>query len=304
MSALEPTTEEPLEAPPARFRGGRARVVGASAGRDQVPAELLGAVAVVVPTYNTGAVIPDVLRALLTETGGVVSEILAIDNASTDDTADIVRAFIAQEPAAAGRVRLLENPTNLGYGGSIKRGFAELVGTGAEYVAVMHSDAQCDSGSTIRDMVAAFALEPRPDVVLASRFLAGAQTRDYNLARRAGNHFFNAFTRVVSGLRMSDAGTGIMLIRSRALTRMPFERMTSGYQFHPQLNLVIYSDPQLVIAEVPLAWRDAEVGVKFSLAGYAVTLTKMLLAFAWHRRVRRRPAADAVVAAAPEGAAT
>ncbi|HWI73252.1 MAG TPA: glycosyltransferase family 2 protein [Baekduia sp.] len=303
MSAVEPTTEESVEPPAPRFRSGRARVVGAGAGRDHVPDALLGAVSIVVPTYNTGAVIPAVLRALLTETGGVVAEILVIDNASTDDTADVVRAFIAREPGAAGRVRLLENPTNLGYGGSIKRGFADLV-AGSEYVAVMHSDAQCDSGSTIRDMVAAFALTPQPDVVLASRFLPGAQTRDYNLARRAGNHFFNTFTRVVSGLRMSDAGTGIMLIRSGALSRMPFERMTSGYQFHPQLNLVIYSDPRLVIAEVPLAWRDAEVGVKFSLAGYAVTLTKMLLAFAWHRRVRRRPAADAVVAAAPEGAAT
>lgn len=301
MSTAKPTTEDPLEAPAPRF-GRRARIVGAAAGRHAVPDALLGAVSIVVPTYNTGPVIPDVLRALLADASGVLREILVIDNASSDDTADVVRAFIATEPGAAGRVRLLENPTNLGYGGSIKRGFADLVDR-SEYVAVMHSDAQCDSGTTIRDMVSAFAMQPTPDVVLASRFLDGAQTKDYSLARRAGNVFFNTFTRVLSGLRMSDAGTGIMLIRSDALERMPFERMTSGYQFHPQLNLVIYSDPRLVIAEVPLAWRDAEVSVKFSLFGYAVTLTKMLLAFAWHRRVRRRPAADAVVAAAPGGAA-
>jgi glycosyltransferase involved in cell wall biosynthesis len=300
VSAVEPTTEKP-SAPEPRF-GRRARIVGAVPRRRHVPEELVGAVSIVVPTYNTGKVIPDVLRALLTENGGVINEILVIDNASTDGTPDIVRALLAADPALAERVRLLENPTNLGYGGSIKRGFADLVGR-SQYVAVMHSDAQCDSGETIRDMVSAFALDPAPDVVLASRFLPGAQTQDYNFARRAGNHFFNTFTRVVSGLRMSDAGTGIMLIRTGALERMPFERMTSGYQFHPQLNLVIYSDPRLVIAEVPLAWRDAEVGVKFSLTGYAVTLTKMLLTFAWHRRVRRRPAADAVVAAAPEPAA-
>jgi glycosyltransferase involved in cell wall biosynthesis len=299
VSTVEPSARATPDAEP-RFRR-RARIVGgAPAGGASTPDHLLGAVSIVVPTYNTGPVIPDVLRTLVAQTGGVVDEILVIDNASTDGTPEIVRALIAAEPAIARHVRLLENPQNLGYGGSIKRGFGELVGR-SEYIAVMHSDAQCDSGPTVRDMVAAFAQDPTPDVVLASRFLDEAQTRDYSLARRLANIFFNAFTRTLSGLHMSDAGTGIMLVRAEALGRMPYDRLTSGYQFHPQLNLLIYDDPRLVIAEVPLAWRDAEVGVKFSLTGYALTLTRMLLTFAWHRRVRRRPTADAVVAAAPKG---
>ena len=129
---------------------------------------------------------------------------------------------------------------------------------------------------------------------------SGRQLRvRYSVARRLANKFFNQFTRALSGLRMSDAGTGIMLIRAEALRRMPFDRLTSGLQFHPQLNLIIYSDPRHVVAEVPLSWRDAEVGVKFSLMGYAMTLTKMLLTFAWHRRIRRRSTVDAVVASAP-----
>jgi dolichol-phosphate mannosyltransferase len=297
VSPVEPTvelTEKPVTARRARLapRDGRFR-------RD-LPPELVGAVSIVVPTYNTGLAIPGVLRALVSETGEGVGEILVIDNASTDGTPDIVRRLIADDPLIAARVRLLENPINLGYGGSIKRGFGELLHTN-DYIAVMHSDAQCDSGATIMDLVGAAAADVEPDVVLASRFLPGAMTRDYSLARRLANEFFNVFTRVVSGLPMSDAGTGIMLVRSRALATMPFDRLTSGYQFHPQLNLLIYSDPRLLIAEVPLAWRDAEVGVKFNLVGYAMTLTRMLLTFAWHRRIRRRPIADSVVAAAPGG---
>jgi dolichol-phosphate mannosyltransferase len=299
VSTVEPSARE---APGVPVVGRRARIVEAAARRRSVPEPLRGAVSVVVPTYNTGAVIPDVLRALVTQTEGVIEEILVIDNASSDGTPDIVRRLKSEDAQVDAIVRLLENPTNLGYGGSIKRGFAELAGT-SEYVAVMHSDAQCDSGPTLMDMVSAFSLDPRPDVVLASRFLPGAQTREYSLARRAANVFFNAFTRALSGLRMSDAGTGIMLVRSEALRGMPFDRLTSGLQFHPQLNLLIYSDPHLVVAEVPLAWRDAEVGVKYSLPGYALTLTRMLLTFAWHRRVRGRPTAEAVVAAAPGGAA-
>jgi len=296
VSAVEPSVVDITERP---HSGRKARVVsGRFARTELVPERMVGTVSIVVPTYNTGPVIPDVLRALVGGTEGVINEILVIDNASSDGTPDIVRGLIANEPEIGAFVRLLENPTNLGYGGSIKRGFDELVGT-SEYIAVMHSDAQCDSARTVMDLVTAAAAAHGPDIVLASRFMPGAITREYSTPRRLANIFFNQFTRALSGLRMSDAGTGIMLIRSETLARMPFERLTSGLQFHPQLNLIIYSDPRHTVAEVPLSWRDAEVSVKFSLMGYALTLTKMLLTFAWHRRIRRRPTADAVVASAP-----
>jgi len=262
----------------------------------RVPFALHRAVSVIVPAYNTAEAVAAVLDALVHHSGGAVAEVIVIDNASTDGTPDVVRRLMESDPLVGATVRLLENPTNLGYGGSIKRGFGELVGS-APFVAVVHSDQQCDAARTMLDMAAAFGLEPEPDVVLASRFRDGAITDEYNLARRTANHFFNAFTRTLSGLRMSDAGTGIMLARSAAVARMPFEQLTSGYQFHPQLNLLIYGDPELVVAEVPLCWRDATVGVRFSLTGYALTLTRMLLTFAWHRRVLRRPIGDAVVAA-------
>jgi dolichol-phosphate mannosyltransferase len=287
-------------APPRRRSGRRfarrARVVCGGPQSTPVPVPLQHAVSVIVPTYNTAMALPAVLDAIVHHTAGTVAEVLVIDNASTDGTPDKVRALKAADPVMDATVRLLENPTNLGYGGSIKRGFTELVTT-APFIAVVHSDQQCEAGSTLLDMAAAFALDPAPDVVLASRFLDDAETDGYSLARRLANHFFNAFTRVLSGLRMSDAGTGIMLARAGALDRMPFTQLTSGYQFHPQLNLMIYGDPELVVAEVPLCWRDATVGVRFSLTGYALTLTRMLLTFAWHRRVRRRRIGDAVVAA-------
>lgn len=277
----------------------RARVVtGAPDPAAGVPDALHEAVSVVVPTYNTGSAVVNVLRQLVHDTNGAVRDVLVIDNASTDGTPDVVRAAMVEDPVLGARVRLLENPTNLGYGGSIKRGFGELA-AGSEWIAVMHSDEQCDTARTILDMVGACGAEPAPDVVLASRFVDSAEIREYSLARRLGNHFFNTLTRVLSGVRMSDAGTGIMLIRADALRRMPFDQLTSTYRFHPQLNVIVYSDPRLVVAEVPLSWRDARVSVPFSLVGYALALMRMLFAFAWHRRVRRLPVPDAVIAADP-----
>jgi glycosyltransferase involved in cell wall biosynthesis len=261
------------------------------AGR--VPDELVHAVSVVVPCFNTATVIGPVLRALVEKTEGAIDEVLVIDNASTDGTPEVVRAVIAESPLMAKRIRMLENPSNLGYGGSIKRGFRHLEVI-APYIAVMHSDAQCDPAETLLDMVEAFGRDPEPDVVLASRFVSGSDTSAYNFIRRWANRFFNGFTRIVCGVSMSDAGTGIMLARTEAVQRMPLERLTSGYQFHPQLNLLFHSDRDLTIAEVPMEWRDAETSVRFSLVRYGLVLTRMLLRFGWRRRILRRDAADAV----------
>lgn len=277
----------------------RAQVVPVSGGAtSDVPEQLRDAVSIVVPTYNTGKVVRGVLEQLVHHTGGAVHDVLVIDNASNDGTPDVVRQAMLEDPELGRRVTLLENPENLGYGGSIKRGFATLAPT-ARWVAVMHSDEQCDSARTVLDMVQACGTRPQPDVVLASRFVDAADTKEYSLARRLGNHFFNTFTRLLSGLRMSDAGTGIMLIRADALRELPFEQLTSTYRFHPQLNVLLYSDPALVVAECPLSWKDARVAVPFSLVGYAVALMRMLLRFFVFRRVLRRPLAQSVIDADP-----
>lgn len=252
-----------------------------------------GAVSVVVPCFNTETTIESVVRALLEDTDGVVAEVLVIDNASTDGTPEVVRELVARHTAQGHRVRLLENPVNLGYGGSIKRGFSTLTPT-APFLAIMHSDEQCDAAQTLLDMADAFEQDPQPDVVMTSRFMRGAELSGYSFVRRVANRFFNLFTYLVCGLRMSDAGAAMMIARSEVIAAVPYERFTSGFQFNPQLNLVLYSEPDLRITEVPMEWRDAEHQVKFNLVAYGLTLAGILTRFAWRHRVLRRPAIEAV----------
>lgn len=252
-----------------------------------------GRVSVVVPCFNTVTTIEAVLETVLRHTGGVVADVLVIDNDSTDGTPELVEALVQKYDAEGFHVALLRNPTNLGYGGSIKRGFASLT-VSSPFVAIMHADEQCDTARTLLDLADAYEEDPEPDVVLTSRFMRGAELSGYSPLRRVANHFFNAFTSTVCGVSMSDAGAAIMLARSSAIASLPYERMTSGYQFHPQLNLVLYSQPDLRITEVPMEWRDAETQVKFNLINYGLTLSRILLRFGWRRRVLRRSPIEAV----------
>ncbi len=260
---------------------------------DDASRRLHGQVSVVIPCFNTVTTIESVLETALRHTGGVVADVLVIDNASTDGTPELVEGLVRRHEAEGLRVTLLRNPTNLGYGGSIKRGFASLV-VSSPYVAIMHADEQCDTAQTLLDLADAFEHDPQPDVVLTSRFMRGAELSGYSPLRRVANRFFNAFTAAVCGVSMSDAGAAIMLARSGAIASLPYERMTSGYQFHPQLNLVLYSQPDLRITEVPMEWRDAETQVRFNLVNYGLTLSRILLRFGWRRRVLRRSPIEAV----------
>lgn len=86
-------------------------------------------IAFAVPVYNGARYLPEALAALQaqTETRWVA---VVTDNASTDDTAAIVRRASVEDP----RIRYHRNPTNLGANGNFNRSMALAVETGAPAV--------------------------------------------------------------------------------------------------------------------------------------------------------------------------
>jgi glycosyltransferase involved in cell wall biosynthesis len=125
-------------------------------------ARVLPTVAVIVPSRNAAGTVAATVRALLEATGGVVTEVLVVDDASHDATREQVRPLRAEYGA---RVRLLVNVEGIGHGASVKRGFREHAWN-APFVAVVHADAGPAAASALLDMVAALAQEPAPDVVI------------------------------------------------------------------------------------------------------------------------------------------
>jgi GT2 family glycosyltransferase len=73
------------------------------------------------------------LRALLEDSGGVETEILVVDNASSDDSAEIAERLAAEHDS----VRQISSPTNRGYAGAVNVALPEARG---EYVAVLNMD--------------------------------------------------------------------------------------------------------------------------------------------------------------------
>jgi GT2 family glycosyltransferase len=97
---------------------------------------------------------PALLRRALASLDGQLpagARLLVVDNASADDTAEVVRAF----PFAAYH----RNPRNLGMVGNWNRAAALLEAEGAEYGAVIHDDDEHEPGA-LAALLAALAAAP------------------------------------------------------------------------------------------------------------------------------------------------
>lgn len=98
-------------------------------------------VSVIIVSYNTRRMTLDCLRALYADLGGVSpepqAEVWVVDNASTDGSADAVRAAFPD-------VRLIENPRNAGFGAANNLAIRRARG---EFLLLLNSDAFLHPGA-------------------------------------------------------------------------------------------------------------------------------------------------------------
>lgn len=117
-------------------------------------------VSVVVVSFNTRDLLRDCLRTLEERAGSVSYELIVVDNASRDGSADMVEA---EFPHAT----LLRSDVNLGFAGANNRGFEMARG---RYIVLLNSDAFVEPGA-LELSVAKMDADPR--VGLASGRLVG-----------------------------------------------------------------------------------------------------------------------------------
>ncbi len=99
-------------------------------------APMTGPVCAIIVTYNRAALLAECVKAVLGQTEPVAN-ILVIDNASTDSTAEL----LAREAASvSGRLRHLRLETNLGGAGGFRYGLKRALETEAEWFWLMDDD--------------------------------------------------------------------------------------------------------------------------------------------------------------------
>ncbi|MBF0146514.1 MAG: glycosyltransferase family 2 protein [Magnetococcales bacterium] len=239
--------------------------------------------AIVMPGYNVANTVQYALGRFSQTTLDAVAEIVFINNNSKDATLATVRALQGAKDGVGARLTVIDNQRNFGLGGSLKVGIRHVLNQGHDAFMILHSDDQGDNEQIAGGLIARARQAREWDVIMASRFVPGSDLSGYDRKRILGNRFFNLLTALLVGVRMSDAGTGIMLVRSHLLRQIPFAGLTSNLQFNPMLNILMYKIPGVRILEVPLQWHDSDVASTVVPLRYVLELSKILLLYRMRR---------------------
>ena len=208
----------------------------------------LAGIFVVVPAYNEAEAIGGVLE----ELRRTAATIVVVDDCSTDATAAIARAAGAT---------VLRHAVNRGQGASLQTGIRYALLRGAEIVVTFDSDGQHDAA----DLAALVApiRAGRAEVVLGSRFLEPRSA--IPPARRLLLKLAVVFTRITSGMRVTDAHNGLRALSRRAAASIDIklDRMAHASELMDQIrrSRLSYAEVAVSVRYTPYARRKGQRGV-------------------------------------------
>jgi len=173
---------------------------------------------VIVPAYNEGETVEAVARRL--RSVPLQLEIIAVDDASTDGTGEILDR-LAQERLID---RVMHHPENRGKGAALRSGIAAATG---DVIVVQDADLEYDPADLV------ILLQPiraaKADAVYGSRFQGGPR-RVLFFWHSVGNRLLTLLSNMFTNLNLTDMETCYKLVRADLLKRLPLTSDRFGFE--------------------------------------------------------------------------
>ncbi len=170
------------------------------------------------------------------EAKGYQTEIIVVDNGSSDKTAEI---------AAAQGAKVISEP-NRGKGRAIRTGFGTVSG---DFVFMLDSDFTYPAGY-ITQMVG--LLESGYDVVLGSRLNGSVEHGAMKRLNLVGNHLLAFLANLLYGTRVSDLCTGFWGFKVDVLRSLNLDAV--GFELEANM-LIEVAKRKYRIGEIPIQYR-------------------------------------------------
>lgn len=212
-----------------------------------------GILSVVVPAYNEGATLAEVVRKVLAVPQ--LLEVIVVDDCSTDGTEHVARALAAENA----RMRVVRHARNEGKTAALRTGFAMTRG---EVVIVQDADLEYDP-SEIPAVIQPI-LDGHADVVLGSRFLVRRAARVLYFYHFLANKFLTFLSNALTNLNMTDVETGYKAFRGEIIRNMVITSRGFGFEIEVVAKV---AKLKCAIYEVPISYygRTYDEGKKIGL---------------------------------------
>jgi len=180
-------------------------------------------ITVVLPAYNAVQTLEQTVKDLPRP---LVDEIILVDDASRDGTADLARRL---------DLVVFEHPANRGYGGNQKTCYREALARGADIIVMVHPDYQYDP--KLVKHLAAFIADDYFDVMLGTRIHSRRETLAGGMPRY--KYLFNRLLtlgeNLASGYNLSEWHTGLRAYKRAVLESIPWEKNSDDFVFDSQM---------------------------------------------------------------------
>lgn len=211
------------------------------------PEDPVAAAWLVIAAYNEGSQVGDVVC----RARAAFANIVVVDDGSGDGTG---------EAAWRNGATVVTHPINLGQGAALRTGMDFALARGARYVVTFDADGQHrpeDAISLVRRLA-----ERGADVALGSRFLGG--TENMPAARRLLLRAATVFTRLTTGLEVTDAHNGLRAFTAEAARRI---RIRQNRMAHASEILEEIARQDLGYIEVPMVVSYTEYSLAKGQSG-------------------------------------
>lgn len=203
-------------------------------------------ISIIIPAYNEAVGLPDVINKIHVVFQGVSHyEIVVIDDGSIDETKAV---------AASHGARVLVNPTNMGYGFSLKRGFR----------------AARNDCTVMVDADGTYPIEKIPELITEYEkgfdMVVGArQGKEYysSFTKSIARHFFKWMSEFVVGKKIPDINSGLRVVRRSKI--MPhLADLSNAFSFTTSTTLIFFLQ-HYFIKYVPIQYqaRQGKTKVKY-----------------------------------------
>jgi glycosyltransferase involved in cell wall biosynthesis len=206
------------------------------------PAEHPGTlVSVVIPTFDEERTIEEVIRRVVAVP--FRTEILVVDDGSTDDTAAILARLQPEIPV----LRVLPQPVNRGKGAAVRVGISASQG---DIVVIQDADLEYDP----RDLPRLIEplLENVADAVYGTRLRGGEPQRAHLFWHYLGNRFLSLLTSLLFDTTISDMEVGYKAFRGDLIRSIRL--VSDDFRFEPEVTAKILRVRGVRLYEVPISY--------------------------------------------------